>query len=184
MKKPEYKSDSFLVTDFQSGNSEALVILVKRWHKSLCKKAFWIIKDSDAAKDIAQECWDVVIQNITDLKDPSSFGVWISRIVYRKSLDVLRTNKRIYAKKEIYKYEQQFDIDNEEDDNFNEKLLSNAIRNLPSSQQLVIRLFYLEDYSLKEISISLNIPTGTVKSRLFKARETLKLTLKNRTYEK
>ena len=62
--------------------------------------------------------------------------------------------------------------------------LLKAIKKLPEQQQIVIRLFYVEDYTLKEISEILNISIGTAKSRLFHAREKLKLILKNRNYEK
>ena len=62
--------------------------------------------------------------------------------------------------------------------------LLKAIKTLPAHQQMVIRLFYAEDYSLKDISNTLNISEGTAKSRLYHAREKLKLILKNRTNEK
>lgn len=183
MKKPEQKPDSFLVLDFQSGNKESLVLLIERWHKTLCKKAFWIVKDADLAKDIAQDSWSTVILKIQDLKNPDSFESWISRIVYRKSLDSIKKSKRTRERLEHFKHQQEKVF---EDDNLDlsiEKALLKAIKQLPIKQQIVIRLFYLEEYSLKDISKELNISTGTVKSRLFKARETLKETLKHRTYE-
>ena len=57
--------------------------------------------------------------------------------------------------------------------------LLKAIQNLPLEKQEIIRLFYSEEYSISEISKFLKIPKGTVKSRLFKAREKLKSILKN-----
>lgn len=178
MKNSEFKSDSFLVLDFQSGNKQALVLLVERWHKILCKKAFWVLKDVDLSKDVAQECWQVVILNINNLKNPNSFGGWISRIVYRKSLDVLMRNKKTEKIKEDYKYRQDGKVEEKDFMKSSEKHLLKAINALPFNQQVVIRLFYLESYSLKEISKLLDLSTGTVKSRLFNARESLKQTLK------
>jgi RNA polymerase sigma factor (sigma-70 family) len=58
--------------------------------------------------------------------------------------------------------------------------LSKAIKTLPTKQQMVIKLFYVEEYSLKQISDLLNISLGTTKSRLFHAREKLKLILKEK----
>jgi RNA polymerase sigma-70 factor (ECF subfamily) len=58
-----------------------------------------------------------------------------------------------------------------------------AIKDLPQDQQVVLRLFYLEEYSLKEISEIVNKSAGTVKSRLYHAREKLKTILKNRNHE-
>ncbi len=59
-------------------------------------------------------------------------------------------------------------------------LLQKAVLTLPTNQQLVLRLFYLEGYSLKEMSQILEISMGTVKSRLFYGREKLKTILKHK----
>ena len=59
----------------------------------------------------------------------------------------------------------------------------NAINRLPNHQKEVVRLFYIEAYSLKQISSLLKISLGTTKSRLFTAREKLKKTIKQTDYE-
>jgi RNA polymerase sigma factor (sigma-70 family) len=59
-------------------------------------------------------------------------------------------------------------------------LVQKAILSLPANQQVVLRLFYTEGYSLNEISDILEIAVGTVKSRLFHGREKLKTILKNK----
>ncbi|WP_142785657.1 RNA polymerase sigma factor [Changchengzhania lutea] len=171
--------DRQLVLDYQSGNKQALVTLVRRWHAVFCKKAFWILKDADVAKDIAQDSWSIIINKIDHLKNPNSFGFWASRIVYNKSLDVINADKRIRNTYDDYGYEHDY-IENETGDfeKALKKRLYAAIRELPEHQQTVIRLFYIEDYSLKEISKLLNISIGTTKSRLFHAREKLKLIIK------
>ena len=63
-------------------------------------------------------------------------------------------------------------------------ILRSSIRDLPKKQQQILNLFYLEEFSIKQVSEILNISTGTVKSRLFTAREKLKTILKDRNYEK
>ena len=83
-----------LVTEYLSGNANALTELVKRWHKLFCEKAYWIVKDADTAKDIAQDSWKTIIVKINNLQDPKSFGAWALRIVYTKALDDINTNKR------------------------------------------------------------------------------------------
>ncbi|MEC3908583.1 sigma-70 family RNA polymerase sigma factor [Tamlana sp. 2201CG12-4] len=183
MRKKQQLINKHLVIDYQSGKLEALPLLVKRWHKYFCEKAFWIVKDPDVAKDIAQESWTVIINKIENLKKPECFGSWASRIVYTKSLDWINTNKRLQKSLETYKQE-QVNIENEGDDEDNIKIkLLEAIKTLPDAQQVVIKLFYVEDYSLKEIGEILNISVGTAKSRLFHAREKLKQILKIRNYE-
>ncbi|GAA4810558.1 RNA polymerase sigma factor [Litoribaculum gwangyangense] len=176
--------DSKLVLEYQSGNIYAFNLLVKNWHKTFCEKAFWLVKDADVAKDIAQDSWKTIIERISHLKNPESFGSWALRIVYTKSLDWLNTNKQNYRCLQYLEHNQK--TINDEVISDNEKLKKNllvAIKKLPETQQTVIRLFYLEDYSLKQISDILKISIGTAKSRLFHAREKLKQNLKNRNYE-
>ena len=181
MNKKQRLIDGQLVLEYQSGNSEALAHLVKRWHKLFCEKAYWIVKDADLAKDIAQDSWKTIIDKMKDLKDPNSFGGWALRIVYTKALNSINVNKRKQEHLKAYSYEQEV-INIETGDNSElKKLLFESITKLPEHQQLVIRLFYKEDYSLKEITEILNISIGTAKSRLFHAREKLKLVLKIKT---
>mgnify|MGYP001815346764 CR=1 FL=1 len=98
--------DSLLVLQYQSGDAKALPVLVKRWHKTFCEKAYWIVKDADVAKDIAQDSWGIIIGKISHLKNPESFGSWALRIVYTKSLDWIKSNKRLHQNLVSYKYEQ------------------------------------------------------------------------------
>lgn len=88
------KEDDILVLEFQLGNKKALASLVKKWHLIFCKKAYWLVKDADVAKDIAQESWQVIIDKIETLNDVSRFGSWALRIVYSKSLDHLRMRSK------------------------------------------------------------------------------------------
>lgn len=184
MNKEQHKLDGELVLEYQAGNIEALTLLVKRWHKVFCKKAFWIVKDSDVAKDIAQDSWNTIINKIEKLEDPNSFGSWALRVVYNKSIDVINAYNRKRIKDEVYKYEEKvFEIEENNSELLKYRLLE-TIKTLPEHQQKVIKLFYIQDYTLKEIADILNISVGTVKSRLFHAREKLKLTLKHGNYEK
>jgi len=177
--------DGWLVLQYQSGNNKALALLVKRWHKKLCSKAYWIIKDKDLSKDIAQESWKIIINKIHRLKNPNSFGSWALTIVYRKSIDFIKDSKKENDKLHLYHYEKSVITYNKQLDNESLKIvLLEAIKSLPEHHQMVINLFYVEDYSLKVIGDILNISVGTAKSRLFHAREKLKLILKHKNYEK
>ena len=175
--------DSLLVLQYQSGNKKALSILVNRHHPKLCKHAFWYTHDMDISKDIVQDSWSIIMRKIDSLRDPNSFGSWALRIVTRKSLDYLnKTNRERDKLKSVGNY-------NSDDEPFDSRdsdleKLRRAIRSLPIDQRQVLHLFYMEEYSLKEISSILDIATGTVKSRLFHAREKLKSILKKVDHEK
>ncbi|MFT7051259.1 MAG: RNA polymerase sigma factor (sigma-70 family) [Psychroserpens sp.] len=177
------KEDDILVLEFQLGNKKALASLVKKWHLIFCKKAYWLVKDADVAKDIAQESWQVIIDKIETLNDVSRFGSWALRIVYSKSLDHLRirSKERLRVSNTV---EQQIGIvETYKENNTLKEVLLKAVKQLPGQQQVVVRLFYTQSYSLKEISETLSISVGTTKSRLYNAREKLKLILKYHNYE-
>lgn len=177
MNKKQRLVDGRLVLEYQSGNSKALTHLVKRWHKLFCEKAYWIVKDADLAKDIAQESWKTIIAKIDELKDPNSFGGWALRIVFTKSINRINAEARQRKYLEEYRFEQESLTSENVDNTGLKNTLLKSIKKLPEHQQMVIKLFYKEDYSLKEIAKILNISVGTAKSRLFHAREKLKLVL-------
>ena len=182
--KTDKIKDAQLVEAYKAGDTNALNALVKRWHIAFCKKAYWIVKDADLSKDIAQETWRIVIDKIDHLKDVGSFGSWALRIVCTKSFDALRVQSRKQSKEyELSKNQPTAAEEVEVEEEALKRLLLKAITQLSKQQQLVIRLFYTEEYSLKDISKTLNISVGTVKSRLFHAREKLKLILKQKNYE-
>lgn len=172
--KQTSQTDTELVIAYQSGRQEVITELVKRWHLTFCQKANWVVKDVDLSKDIAQESWQIIMNKLNRLDNPSRFKSWALRIVYNKSIDALRLKNNNRLKQNEYKKTQNI-ADEEINDQSELKIkLLNAINQLPEHHQLVLRLFYTQEYSLKEISEILNVSVGTVKSRLFHSREKLK----------
>ncbi|MDT0557429.1 RNA polymerase sigma factor [Ichthyenterobacterium sp. W332] len=179
--KTDQSIDEKLVESFKKGDKKALATLVKRWHKLFCNKAYWMVKDKDAAKDIAQDTWAIIIHRISTLKDPKQFKYWAYRVVCNKSTDWLRLQAKKRNKVVGYTFEIESDsTEYSENDQLKQKLLK-AINDLPVNQKVIVRLFYMESYSLKQISDLQNISVGTVKSRLFHAREKLKTILNIKT---
>jgi len=170
--------DGLLVLQYQAGNKRALGQLVKRHHKKLCVQAYWYTKDMDASKDIVQDCWGIIINKLGNLREPNRFGSWATRIVTRKSLDYLRKNTDRLKKAKVDTIAEDYETMNIKEDSIQQ--VRKAISVLPKDQQIVLRLFYTQEYSLKEISGILEISVGTVKSRLFHAREKLKISLRDK----
>ncbi|MFT7626972.1 MAG: RNA polymerase sigma factor (sigma-70 family) [Ulvibacter sp.] len=161
--------DSWLVLQCQSGNKKAIALLVKRWHKKLCKQANWYIKD------VVQDSWRGIFNNIRKVRDSNQFGSWVLSIITIKSTDWIRKSKRDVKKREASK-----------DDRPDNRLINlrMAINKLTQQHQTVLHLFYLEEYTIKEIGEIMHLPVGTIKSRLFNAREKLKLIIKIKSHEK
>ena len=171
--------DALLVMQYRSGDKKALGLLVNRHNRNFCRHSYWYTHDLDASKDIVQDCWSIIINKLGGLRDPNTFASWAMRIVTRKSLDFIKRNTYHRENLKIYHSEHIEDNENEQEEKKSKvQKLQHAIRMLPNDQQMVLRLFYTEEYSLKEISRILEISIGTVKSRLFHAREKLKTILK------
>ena len=182
MKNAKKIFEGLLVLQYLSGSKKAFSLLVKRYNSKMCNHAYWFIYDKDIAKDIVQDSWGIIIKKLPYLKKPNSFGSWAMQIVTRKSIDYLNKNNRDREKLKDYYNEPKVDndLDHKESDLIK---VHEAIKGLPQDQQVVLRLFYLEEYSLKEISEILDKSEGTVKSRLYHAREKLKTILKNRNHD-
>ena len=94
MNKRQNPTDRFLIQQYRKGNTSLLPVLVKRYHKVFCEKSYWVTKDKEIAKDVAQESWIVIINKLDSLENPDSFKSWALRIIYTKSIDaVKRRNK-------------------------------------------------------------------------------------------
>ncbi|MFT5863942.1 MAG: RNA polymerase sigma factor (sigma-70 family) [Flavobacteriales bacterium] len=177
--KPSKKiKDSWLVTQYREGHTTAMAVLVKRWHIVFCRQAYRYCKDIAIAKDIAQDAWIKILNKMDALENPEKFGSWGVSIVTKKAIDWYRKNKiNTEAKQRLDQT-----VDPEEEDSIRPLVviaqLKTAITLLSEEHQKVLTLFYVESYGLIEISEILKISKGTVKSRLYYAREHLKTILK------
>ena len=169
--------DSWLVTQYCNGHQKAMAVLVKRWHLRFCKQAYTYTYDVDIAKDIAQDTWVTILKNIHSIEQPDKFGAWGLTIVIKKSIDWYRKSKRVQEKQqEILSEKETFNIEEMDvsGNQLEKEKLKRAIASLSKEQQSVLTLFYVESYGISEISEILKISKGTVKSRLYYAREKLK----------
>ena len=168
--------DSWVVFECQNGNKKAYSLLVKRWHRPLIKFAYRYTNDLEAAKDVVQESWKTIFRKLHALKEPDKFGSWAFSITNRNSINWLRKRKKEREFKEELKSFPTTMTDSAESSEHNEKLkkINNAMMTLPLKQRTVLDLFYIEGFSIQEIGAILQVSSGTVKSRLFHARESIK----------
>lgn len=181
MKSSSKIEDAWLVTQYCNGHQKAMAVLVKRWHALFCKQAYRYTNDIDIAKDLAQDAWITILKNMHTLEHPDKFGNWGMSIVTKKSIDWYRKSKRVQEKKqEIIREENELvtDVKDQLQNQSVKGKLKVAITLLSEEQQKVLKLFYVESYGIIEISEILQISKGTVKSRLYYAREKLKTILK------
>lgn len=170
-KNPDQIFDEILVLRYKAGDREAMELLVKRWHKRLIRQVIRTTYEPDIAEDIGQEIWEAILKGIYNLKEPALFGLWALRIATRKAVDHIRRNTRERKIQEELMIDQ---VNTEHSENDQGKLVMSALKQLPHTQKTVLSMFYLEKQSILEISTILEIPPGTVKSRLHHARDYLK----------
>lgn len=178
-KNPEQIFDELLVLKCQSGDKRSLSLLINRWHPKLIRQANRHLYDIEASKDVVQESWQAILKGLGGLKDSAKFGVWALSITNRKAIDWIRkkqTSRKRESDEVAFQLEHSVHEGNEKELLLNK--VSIALKNLPSDQRIVLSMFYLESLSLSQISKILSLPVGTIKSRLYYAREHLKIVLK------
>ncbi len=175
--------DELLVIRCQEKDQEAIGLLWKRWQPKLLSWAFNFLKDRDQAYEIAQESWVSIFKSLHKLQDPAMFRFWAYRIVQRRSADAIR---KLQRDRQVVEERRHMIEVSDQSDNGQEEVIDQmlrCIRSLPVSHQEILRLFYLEKHSVKLIAKQLDLPEGTVKSRLFYARKELKEKLKEMNHE-
>ena len=181
-RNPDHIFDELLVIKCQENDQQAFTLLWKRWQPRVLKWSFDFIKDSEVAMEIAQESWVSIYKGINRLQDPKLFRFWAYKIVQRRSADWIRKEQRKRASLQEVSHqpvenEQQKPLDPEQDQ-VGQMLM--GIKQLPDEHQRILKLFYLEKMPIKALAKLLDLPLGTVKSRLYYAREQLRKKLKTK----
>lgn len=184
MKTSDQIVEEWLVINCQAGDRKSFELLVKRWNPKMLGRVYQTTKDASVSKDIVQEAWIVIIKKIKTLNDPRAFQGWSLRIATRMAIDWIRSNQVDRKREQIRKEAQaEFAEKNQRPTEKTFDLIKEAIEKLPSEQKEVMQLFYRENLSIVTISGVLNLPLGTIKSRLFRGREHLKSILETKLYQ-
>lgn len=173
----EHIYDELLVLRCQSGEADAIKELINRWQMRLVRYVFRQTGNSDDTADVMQEIWVSVVKKLKSIDDPAAFGQWIYRIARARTIDWIRRQKRDRnLQKDTAEEIALYDLKKAAESNREMKieLLKKGIISLQHEQRTILTMFYLEECSVSEVAATLNIPDGTVKSRLFQARNQLR----------
>jgi RNA polymerase sigma-70 factor (ECF subfamily) len=187
-------SDSQLIHQIQAGNSDAFEALFDRYRPIIQAHIIRIVRDSAATEDLVQEVFLRVWTRAEQWQGSGSVKGWLYRIGTNLSLNHLRSVKR--------RPQQPLEIpidDGDEDSRVpgwmvdasaltpetqleiveQQKLLGQLINELPPDKQDVFRMVYDDEMDLHSVANALEIPEGTVKSRLYHSRKKIARQLKN-----
>ena len=162
--------DELLVMEAQSGNARAFEALVSRWQKRLWQYARRLTGSPEAAWDVTQESWLGVVRGIRKLNDPARLRAWLYRIVTNKANDWIRSAAEARMPLAVA---HPTSADGPPDTDVSADL-QDILRQLPVRSRVVLTLYYLEGLGLAEVAGVLDVPAGTVKSRLYHARNEFK----------
>ncbi|GAA0782346.1 RNA polymerase sigma factor [Roseibium denhamense] len=166
--------EALLVLDAKAGDKTALGKLVDLRGPRLFAHAVRLSGDRDAARDIVQEAWIQIIRGLPGLNDETAFLPWALCIVSRRVSAVIRTRQTERKLAEQLAPEAVSAQEPGVDMVLDAAAVRRAIKCLPPAQEATVALFYLEDLSVAEVAKALDIPIGTVKTRLMAARAALR----------
>jgi RNA polymerase sigma-70 factor (ECF subfamily) len=182
-------SDEALVSTAKSGDANAFVELSKRHSNRVLLTTYRITRNWQDAEDALQDSLLKAFSHLNGFQQKSSFATWLTRIAINSALMILR-KKRVCVEVSIDgsddpddKYErwEARSLTEDPESRFarseREELLRDAILRLPPVCREVVELRQAKDYSAREIAQALGISVAAVKSRLSRARLTLRATL-------
>lgn len=152
------------------GDSEALTKLVDKYKDIAYNLALSIVKNKEDAKDITQDSFVKILENINKFRNDSKFSTWLYRIVYNQSVGFVKRENRIQSIDYSLLVETS-----EKNDNQEGKIheLYKAINLLEDTDRNIIMLFYLAEKSIKEIAQITGLSISNVKVILHRARKKL-----------
>lgn len=169
----ELRADELLAIRCQLGERAAFADLIKRWHRPLWRYLRRLAANDEVADDLVQDTWLRVIRGIAGLRDAARVRPWLFGIARRVAMDRLRA---LYAHphdddsriEEIAAPVDELELESDL------AALEAGLASLPVREREALALFYLRELTIEEMSVLLGVPAGTVKSRLFRARELLR----------
>lgn len=173
--EPDRLLDGYLVISAQAGDRAAAEALARRYHRRFIAHAWRLTGDLELAGDVVQSSWVDIARGLPGLKDEAAFPAWAYQIVSRRCARSIRGRQADRALTGALSQAGQEDATPPSE--IATPRLKAAILALPPAQRAALALFYFEDLNVGEIAVALDVPVGTVKTRLMHARRALRAVL-------
>lgn len=183
--------DESYVTEALDGDQRAYEKLTSKYRRPLQFHVARMVKDSEQVEDLVQEALVKAFNNLESYNSNYAFSTWLYRITTNHTIDYLRKKKlqTTSIDKPIKTRDGELSIELQDEDTETDraiirkqrkKIITTAIENLPEKYRQVIEMRHIEELSYQEISDELDLPLGTVKAHIFRAREMLYKALKDK----
>ncbi|MBV8602919.1 MAG: sigma-70 family RNA polymerase sigma factor [Candidatus Eremiobacteraeota bacterium] len=176
-------SDHELIARTLAGEGEAFGVLVERYERAVYNLALRTMRDGEEAKDATQEAFFKAFRALRTFKPGSKFSTWIFAIAYHACCDRLAKRARFSGEELPERADPQPGPAAEAERRDEARRLRDAIDSLPDKYRAVITLYHLQGKQYDEIATVLELPMGTVKTHLFRAKELLRKRLNDESDE-
>lgn len=176
-------TDSELIVNALSGRADGFEELVHRYQRPITSYVFRMLGDYDSSLDVTQEVFIKVYNSLTKYSSEYKFSTWLYRIAHNAAVDHLRRNSVTPQSIEAENADGTFQIQIEskglspEQDRERSEWrteIDAVVKCLPPAYRDLILLRHARDLSYDEIAEVTGLPLGTVKNRLFRAREMMR----------
>ena len=179
MKKNSNDSDSLLIEKAKEGNEGAFNFLMNKYYPRVYASLFSFTKSKEDSEDLAQQTFIKAWQQIESFRGDSAFFTWIYRIAINLAKNYVASSG--YKKQRVNSSIDQLEIDISSNENIESMLIhrqslddiKDFINTMPEALKTAFTLRESEGKSYEEISIITETPIGTVRSRIFRARESI-----------
>lgn len=183
--------DEKYVEDALKGDQRAYQKLTEKYRRPLQYHVNKMVKESEQVEDLVQEAFIKAFKNLDSYNSSYAFSTWLYRITTNHTIDYLRKKKlkttSIDKPIKTREGEMSFELPDEHAETDRKiirkqrkKIITHAIENLPEKYRQVIEMRHIEELSYQEIADELDLPLGTVKAHIFRAREMLYKALKDK----
>lgn len=167
-----------MIAGCRNGNRSAQFEIYKLYNKAMFNTALRITGNESEAEDVLQEAFVSAFQHLSNYRGDASFGAWLKRIVINKSLNhVQKVKKDLMLAEDIREEVQEYEPEVTEP-TYSVDQVKRAMNALPSGFRTVLSLYLFEGYDHKEISEILGITESTSKSQYKRAKDKLKMIIK------
>ena len=179
MKKNSDDIDSVLIEKAKNGNKGAFSILVNKYYPRVYATLFSFTKSKEDSEDLSQQTFIKVWQQLDSFRGDSAFFTWVYRVAINLAKNFVASSG--YKKQKINTSIEQAEIDISSFEDIESavihkqslKEIKNFINTLPESLKTAFTLREVEGKSYEDISVITDTPIGTVRSRIFRARESI-----------
>lgn len=190
MNQKAKRADYDLVRKAKAGDGRAYDTLVEMYRDAVFNVIYRMVRNKQEAEDLTQETFIKAYNSINSFNETYAFSTWLFKIATNHCIDFFRKRKLVtHSLDEPIKYKDE-EIKHEyptEEPTVEHKMVASeksqiihqAINKLPEKYRMAIILRHHEEKSYEEIAQILDLPLGTVKARIFRAREMLKKYLKD-----